>query len=271
MLKFAMILLMAISCYAQNYVCQYNNLRALSYMDAFCCSINSNFPHYTNDCANFVSQVANAGCLGMAETNNVQSVPNVWPNSVSCPEYYNAGLDQAAVSVSPEGAAGWATSNGHRIIIRAWSQSYWFFSGSPFWSELFDSATWDLPIGVAAYAELWGGHVALEPEHYMPGDFMSLAYTTVGTDWHWHSIAIDYQLSGDNDYVGRYDSHWYVVSHNHNRCKPDFAGECEDPGDRRSVRVSSILTYTQDDWEIRYGEFYGPVFGTPRRVGGRDE
>jgi hypothetical protein len=120
--------------------------RSYAYAETFWNGTNSEYgrcvDQYNNpvDCANFTSQIANAGCSGMAESNNTNNWSPIWeaPNG-DCWNYYNNEPNyQTADNCDPRiirdgsgrpqgsGCNSQGTGN-HTVVFRAYAQSWWFY------------------------------------------------------------------------------------------------------------------------------------------------
>lgn len=103
--------------------------RAVAYAQAFCGSTNPEYGRFPGvDCADFTSQIANAGCSGMCESNSTN-----WPGwtepDCTCWDYHSTephsnrahGCNPSLISCVP------CSTGQHLVISNASSQSYWFY------------------------------------------------------------------------------------------------------------------------------------------------
>jgi hypothetical protein len=102
--------------------------RAFAYAEEFCNGTNPEYGRFPgNDCADFTSQIANAGCSGMCESNETNWPGWTAPDS-TCWDYYSSephsnwahGCNPQNVSCVPC-STGW-----HSVISTANTQAWWF-------------------------------------------------------------------------------------------------------------------------------------------------
>ncbi|MBC8465912.1 amidase domain-containing protein [bacterium] len=114
----------------QSYAQQWSGFwtdRARSYGDTYCNAVNPEYGEYQADCANFTSQLANAGCSGMCESNNTNP-PTTGLNPPTHPPWEDPiGALSCDNYVSPNtnNCHDCLTEN-HQIIASAVNQNAWF-------------------------------------------------------------------------------------------------------------------------------------------------
>ena len=134
--------------------------RAFAYADNFWSNYNSEYGSWSSDCANFCSQIANAGCAGMCEWNNTDWPE--WQNGYCEPYYWYYPYYPEDCEPCP---TGW-----HQVIPSALNQSWWFYYNYGDWpDQVLDAhSVSDIPS--------WAG----------PGTFVCQKKTT----GQWHNVFI---------------------------------------------------------------------------------
>jgi hypothetical protein len=103
--------------------------RALAYAEEFCSGTNPEYGRFSSvDCADFTSQIANAGCSGMCESNDTNWPGWTAPDSTCWAYHSTEPHSNRAHGCNPNLVSCVQCRTGqHLVISNASSQSYWFY------------------------------------------------------------------------------------------------------------------------------------------------
>jgi hypothetical protein len=178
--------------------------RAYAYADYYWNGRNPDYGDYSSDCVHFTSQIANAGCAGMCETNNTN-----WPEWTqgNCVAYrHYGGYDDHCTDCNG--------SEYHEIQKYAGWQSWWFYDN-----------TWDWPDYIVNVTSLYD-----VPDWVGPGVFF---FARLINPDGWHAMFIDAGQGPNARYWAlTNDRHDYPIANifNWSRfCWAEFYGSGESP------------------------------------------
>lgn len=186
--------------------------RADAYAEAFCNGVNSAYGSYTQDCAHFASQIGQAGCIGLAETNS-NNWGNYWIAPLrDCWAYYNDEPDNNWENICTSAEYG---DEPCHTTSHPWFPDC-YDDNSEFWPPIYHTtvtrtealANWFMCADTDWPSSAICDYLSEVPDWAGPGCFAFRVRYNILSGYSWHAVYLGI------DYFGRLS----YYAHTSNRC-----------------------------------------------------